>query len=414
MKSFFVAILALVLAGCAICLAGADNDVSAKLKPEAIDARIRRHRMGELIIKTKPAAQVRVEQLRHEFWFGTAISNSMVRTSYRRRMSDADRKKYLEVLAANFNSAVHENALKWHHCEPTATGGFNYSVAEGIYKFCAANDIAMRGHCIFWSTDRHVQDWVKRLDEKALRPVVKRRAMDITSRFKGRIEEFDLNNELIFGSFYRRRLGEGIIRDIAEWAKQGNPRAVLYLNEQGSLANGGRNADKYVALIRKMLDQGVPVGGIGCQGHFRNMFDPEQVQKTLDRLAQFSLPIKITEYDFNSSDEQLKAEHLRQFYEICFAHPAVEGILMWGFWEGAHWRPGAALWKRDWSETPAAKAYRNLVFEKWWTSRTGKADSEGICRVRAFYGNYSVESLGAKQQVLLQKDKGRRELTFSY
>ncbi len=412
MKSKLIAVLAFVVAVGVVCQARADSDVSPKLKPQAIETRIRQHRMGELVVKTTPGAQVKIEQLRHEFWFGTAISNSMIQGSYRRRMSDADLAKYKEVLAANFNSAVHENALKWHSCERTATGGFDYSVAEGIYKWAAANDIKMRGHCIFWCTDRHVQDWVKNLDKDALRKVVERRARDVTSRFKGRIEEFDLNNELTFGSFYRRNLGDGIIKDMADWAKQGNPKALLYLNEQGSLASGGRNADKYVALIEKTLGQGAPIDGIGCQGHFANMFDPEKVQSTLDRLAQFDLPIKITEYDFNTSDEQEKAKHLRDFYTICFAHPAVEGILMWGFWEGAHWRPGAALWKRDWSETPAAKAYRDLVFNKWWTSQTGKADAAGIYRIRAFYGKYSVESQGKKRQVTLARQNDRETVSF--
>jgi len=412
MRFTVTVVLSVIVAIGAVMDAEAGGDVSANVKPEAIEARIRRHRMGELVIKVKPGAEVKVEQLRHEFWFGTAISNSMVRTSYRRRMSDSDLAKYKEVLAANFNSAVHENALKWHSCEPTATGGFDYSVAEGIYKWAAANDIKMRGHCIFWATDRHVQDWVKRLDKGAMRAVVKRRAGDATSRFKGRIEEFDLINELIFGNFYRRNLGDGIIKDIADWAQAGNPNAVLYLNEQGSLASGGRNADKYVALIKKTLGQGIPIAGIGCQGHFGSMVDLQKIQTTLDRLAQFNLPIKITEYDFNTSDEQAKAKHLRDFYTVCFAHPAVEGILMWGFWEGAHWRSQAALWKRDWTETPAAKAYRELVFKKWWTTETGKADAAGLYRLKAFYGDYSIESQGKKRRIILSKAKPGQTITF--
>jgi endo-1,4-beta-xylanase len=36
---------------------------------------------------------------------------------------------------------------------------------------------------------------------------------------------------------------------------------------------------------------------------------------------------------------------------MCFAHPSVEGILMWGFWQGKHWRPNAFLWKKDWTPT---------------------------------------------------------------
>ncbi len=383
----------------------AEEDVAAKLTPRAIQTRIREHRMGDLIIKAPPGAEVRVEQLRHEFWFGTAISNSMVRTSFRGSMGSEDLRQYQKILAKHFNAAVHENAFKWHSCERAATSGFDYSTAEAIYQWCAENDISMRGHCIFWATDRYIQDWVKKLDNRALRQVVNRRAHDATSRFRGRIEEFDLNNELIFGDFYRRALGGGIIKEMAESAKRGNPNAVLYLNEQGALAGG--NADKYVKLIRQTLDAGVPIEGIGCQGHFGGMFDPEHVQETLDRLGRFNLPIKITEYDLNSSDEQLKAKHLRTFYEICFAHPAVEGIMMWGFWEGAHWRPKAALWKRDWSETPAAKAYLDLVFNQWWTRQQGKANSEGIYKIRAFYGKYRITVNGKAKEMTLSKNKDR-------
>jgi hypothetical protein len=48
---------------------------SDELGPEAIEARIRQHRMGELVVMAKPGAAVRVQQLRHEFWFGAALSS---------------------------------------------------------------------------------------------------------------------------------------------------------------------------------------------------------------------------------------------------------------------------------------------------------------------------------------------------
>ena len=105
--------------------------------------------------------------------------------------------------------------------------------------------------------------------------------------------------------------------------------------------------------------------------------------RSLDELAKFDLPIRITEYNFpgqrskyytgdrtaklTPEEEKAKAEALTQFYRICFAHPAVTGIMMWGFWEGANWIPQSSLYKRDWTPTPAAGAYRELVLNKWWT-----------------------------------------------
>ena len=64
---------------------------------------------------------------------------------------------------------------------------------------------------------------------------------------------------------------------------------------------------------------------------------------------------------------------------------------MWGFWEGANWIPVSSLYRRDWSPTPAAEAYRDLVFKQWWTTWQGKADAQGRCEVRAFYGRHRVD-----------------------
>ncbi len=63
---------------------------------------------------------------------------------------------------------------------------------------------------------------------------------------------------------------------------------------------------------------------------------------------------------------------------------------MWGFWEGANWIPVSSLYRRDWSPTPAAEAYRNLVFKEWWTNWRGRADERGQCEVRAFFGKHRV------------------------
>ena len=79
---------------------------------------------------------------------------------------------------------------------------------------------------------------------------------------------------------------------------------------------------------------------------------------------------------------------------------------MWGFWEGAHWKPKAALWQRNWEMNPAAQAYRDLVFNQWWTRDQGNADPQGNYRTRAFYGRYRVESGGERRDVILTKDRG--------
>jgi endo-1,4-beta-xylanase len=386
-----------------VCLA--QDSISAKLTPSAINARIKKIRMGDIIVKTKPGAEVKVRQLRHEFLFGTAITNSLAEKN-KNAMSAKDRKMFLKVLSGNFNYAVHENALKWYDCEKKP-GVVDYYTADRIWEMCNELNIPMRGHCIFWAKSQLVLPWQKKLSNDKLRSAIKNRAIGVTKHYKGRIEEFDLNNEMINGHFYRSRLGYGIINEMAYMAKAGNSDVTLYVNDYGILVDNGYNAGSFINQIEELLANGVPIDGIGCQGHFvstsKDGSEARHVQKTLDRLAEFNLPIKITECLFTADDEQGKADALRMFFPICFAHPSIEAILMWGFWEKGHWVPNTAMWKKDWTPTPQVEAYRDLVFNKWWTDTSGKADSKGIFKTRAFYGDYKITSKGKTRKVTLSK-----------
>jgi endo-1,4-beta-xylanase len=384
------------------------NDISAMLAPSALQARIRELRMGKVVVKTKPGADVAVQQVRHEFLFGTAIPDALAEKDPD-AMTAQNRKVFLKIIGENFNYAVHENALKWYDCEKT-DGVVDYSIADRIWELCHELDIPMRGHCIFWEKDEFNMPWLKQMDNERLRAAVNRRAIGLTTHFKGRIQEFDLNNEMINGDFFRRRLGYGIINEMAWMAKAGNPDAVLYVNDYGILYDSGFNLDSYIVQIEHLLASGVPIGGIGCQGHSGALHQPglsaEHIQDALDRLSVFHLPIKITECLFDFDDEQTQADELRKIFPIYFAHPSIEAIVMWGFWAGAHWRPWSALWREDWTPTPQGLAFRDLVNNQWWTQTSGKANAAGIFQTEAFFGDYLVTSEGKTQKgVLRKKDK---------
>jgi endo-1,4-beta-xylanase len=415
-RFFFIPVVLILIAP--VCFA--QDDIAAKLTPAAIEARIAQIRMGDIIVKTKPGSDVKIQQVRHEFLFGTAITNHLAENDSN-PMSPEDRKMFLKILAENFNFAVHENALKWYDCEKQLNV-VDYSVADRIWEICHELNIPMRGHCIFWAKDKYIMPWLKQLNNDDLRAAVHRRAIGVTEHFKGRISEFDLNNEMINGDFFRRRLGYGIVNEMAYMAKAGNPDITLYVNDYGVIVENGFNADTYITQIENFLANGVPIGGIGCQGHFvashkndssgRAATTSEHVQKTLDKLAKFNLPIKITECLFVADDEQGMAEELRRFFPICFAHPNVEAILMWGFWEVGHWQPHTAMWKKDWTPTPQAQAYRDLVFNKWWTQTSGKANNDGTFKTRAFYGDYIITSNGKAKKATLSKKEKSIQVSF--
>ena len=386
-----------------------------------LDDSIRKHRMGTLVIETVPGAEVRVEQMRHEFWFGAALASQM----FSGRAPAETVARYQEVFLRDFNAAVTENALKWHAMEPER-GRVDYSIVDAMLTWAERNQIPLRGHNIFWGVPDRVQPWQKALDNAALRETLRARALDVGRRYRGRFAEYDLNNEMLHANYYEDRLGAGITREMAAWVREGDPNAVLYLNDYDILT--GRRLDDYVVHIRRFLDQGVSFAGIGVQGHLHgDTFDAAALQKALDRLAEFKLPIRVTEFNFpgqrskyygqrgarlSDEEEQAKAKAIAEYYRICFAHPAVEGILMWGFWEGANWIPASSLYRRDWTPTPAAEAYRDLVFKQWWTRWQGRADVQGRCEVRAFYGKHQVKAGNQMTVVELRRAQGKAKLAL--
>ena len=396
-----------------------------------INDSIAKYRKGLITIKAKKGDQVTVEQIRHEFWFGCAIPNNFAGGMSASNLS-MFRQKFLE----NFNAAVTENALKWMIMEPRKDQ-VNYSVIDSILNWTEKNNIPLRGHNLFWGIVRspntgqqYVQQWVMDLSDEELRQRIKDRAELITKKYKGRFAEYDMNNEMIHGNYYEDRLGREITKLMAEWAHNGDPEAKLWLNDYDILIPKqesplGIGLPEYLAQIRNLLNQGIPIAGIGVQGHSHlETFDRQYLRDALDSLAQFNLPLRVTEFNMpgmrskyrnmqlTPEQEEAKAREMADYFRICFAHPAVTGILLWGFWEGANWIPSSSLYKRDWTPTPAAETYRNLVFGEWWTKEAGKADRKGIYTVPAFYGKYRITVNGITKEADLRKAEGKVTVDF--
>jgi len=400
-----------------ICLMGCSQP-----RLSEIDQAIAEIRKGELIVKAKKGEQITIEQLRHEFWFGCAIANGLGSGS----MSESDLKQYKEKFLENFNSAVTENALKWDVME-RERGKVNYDILDAILDWTTENDIPLRGHNVFWGISRHVHPWLKEMNDQELEQALKERAETIATRYKGRFVEYDLNNEMLHGNYYEDRLGPEITKRMAEWMHMGDPAANLYLNDYDILT--GNMLPEYMAQIRTLLKQGASIAGIGVQGHLHSeTFDRNELKRALDSLAIFNLPICITEFnipgqrsrfhiekirEMTEEEQQLNAKELVDFYRICFAHPAVKGIIMWGFWERANWIPVSSMYRADWTITPTGEAYQKLIFNEWWTKESGKANRKGIFSTSAFYGKYKITAGGVTKTVDFDKASGKMVVDFT-
>lgn len=376
------------------------------LSDRALDQRIEQVRKGNFTVTLRdtagrPATGTATYTLnRHLFDFGTAVTAGLLLADPAR---DSNAREYQQRLKTYFNCAVAGNAHKWYAMEKQR-GNMSDEEAMGVWRRCRELGLPMRGHCIFWGVGKYVQPWVKSLPPAELQSALQTRMRHVLTLFDGKIAEWDLNNEMMHEDVYGRALGWTNGATYFEWAHTIAPATTFYVNEYGVLQ--GDEADRYVNHIRALQAAGARVGGIGDQAHFVNGVVPPSLRlwEILDKLGSFHLPVKITEFDINTKDEARQAEDTRRFYRVCFAHPAVRGILMWGFWEGDHWIPNAALWRKDWTIKPNGAAYVKLM-EEWRTSGTGAVDDAGRLRFRGFYGDYLIRQGERTWRATLNRDQ---------
>jgi endo-1,4-beta-xylanase len=385
-----------------IAYPGQESDASWRA---AAQARITKYRQALLTITVLgpdglpvPDARVRVSMQRHSFGFGSQVDAvAMVRTS-------ADARKYQDLVARLYNKVVFQNDLKWGPWLKGEGQGLRSRYSRtAIWKaldWLEARRIPVRGHWMIHNVLEKLplSSSVLRNPQR-LRQALEEHVRDETSTLAGRLVEWDAINHLVgWGSTLTQQIvGLQTYTDLLRLMRHLDPQAKLYVNE-GIILPGGDNdlltrRDAYAQSISKLLRLGTPLDGIGFMAHFdaSSLTSPDKLYSVLDRFASFGLDLQITEFDVDQVPEDLQADYLKDCMTLCFSHPKVVGFIMWGFWEKAHWRPQAALYRADWSEKPAGRAWRELVFGDWWTDVAGQTDRQGQFKVQGFLGEYQVD-----------------------
>ena len=361
-------------------------------------ARIEKIRKAPLKIQVVDAhgkpihgARVRVQQQRHAFGFGNILNPRPF------QLESTDGKTYRRIFTENFNKTTFESGFRWHNWfRPAREGKLDEhtKLLDRMIQFCQSNDIGVRGHYLSWaplSRDIYKPTDYSKHPEK-LWPELSAHIDEMLDFTKGRLAEWDAINHIVGwnGTMATVTGSNEIYAKIIRHARS-KTRTPLWVNE-GSILPGGSRTEAYEKIIGYLFENKAGPDGIGFMGHFKegSLRPIEGLWEVYARFAKFGVPLQLTEFDIDTRDEQLQADYLRDVMTITFSHPSFNGIVMWGFWEGRHWRPNAALWRKDWSIKPAGKMWKELVFETWWTKEERTTDASGLCEVSAFLGSYEL------------------------
>ncbi|CAO1941795.1 unnamed protein product [Urochloa humidicola] len=353
-----------------------------------------------------PGASVRVVQLDNGFPLGSCINGEVIQNP-----------AFVDFFTNHLDWAVFENELKWYWTE-AQRGQLNYGDADRLLDFCDRAGKPVRGHCIFWAVDGDVQQWIKDIggDRDQLMAVVQDRIRGLLGRYAGRFPHYDVNNEMLHGRFFRDRLGDDVAALMFREAAQLDPGAALFVNDYNVECANDPNAtpEKYIDLIRQLQRGGAQVGGIGLQGHVSNPVG-EVICDALDKLsAATDLPIWITELDVGEPDVALRADDLEVVLREAYAHPAVQGVVFWGFMQGHMWRQDAALVNADGTVNDAGQRFIELRRE-WTSNARGRLDGDGQFMFRGFHGTYVAQvttATGTKMLKAFTIEKGDAALVL--
>ena len=268
----------------------------------------------------------------------------------------------MDVVPLHFNSITAEGAMKWGELAGEL-GSYDFSQTDALLDFAEANDLRLRGHALVWGKfpgHGYPADLAERIGEAEdpeafVREAIRLHISTVVGRYAGRVETWDVVNEplAMVGSDFERNIfyeamGPAYIPEAFHAAHEADPDVRLVLNEF-FLDYDGPKTRAFVDLAADFIEQGVPIDGVGIQGHvFVAAPRPESLRSFLADLAELGLEIELTELDVTRiamlgpllSGRELfeaQADVYRDLAAACVDTPACRGITVWGIDDANTW-----------------------------------------------------------------------------
>jgi endo-1,4-beta-xylanase len=338
---------------------------------------------------------------KNDFLIGAAINEAV----FAGRSTNA-----VALIRAQFDTISPENVLKWEPIHPQPND-YNFGPADRYVEFGMKNHMFIVGHNLVWH--QQTPKWVFQddkgnpLDRDTLLARMREHIFTVVGRYQGKIGGWDVVNEALDDdgalrqSEWEKIIGPDYILKAYQFAHEADPQAELYYNDF-SLENAPKR-EGAIALVRKLQAAGIPIAGVGLQGHYKMDWPTtNQVDETIAVLSKLGVKVMITELDMDvlphatksqaaevSMNVALRAElnpytnglpaavqqQLTQRYADLFAvfikhHDVVGRVTFWGVSDGDSWLNNwpvkgrtayPLLFNRDCQPKPAFNAILQLA-----------------------------------------------------
>jgi endo-1,4-beta-xylanase len=268
-----------------------------------------------------------------------------------------------ELIKKNFNSLTAENVMKPALIHPEENR-YSWDNADKIVNFAQANGMKVRGHTLCWHNQTGAWMFKDAQGNQVTKEValarLKEHITTVVSHYKGKIYAWDVLNEAVVdgndpNKVYRETMwykicGEEFIPKIFQWAHEADPDAVLFYNDYNT--ENPVKRDKIYNMLKKLIEDGVPIHAVGLQGHWK-INDPSEkdLRDAIDKYSSLGLKVQITELDvsvltsrndtvktFTPDREQKQMDLYRMAFKVFREKKdVITGVTFWNISDGRSW-----------------------------------------------------------------------------
>lgn len=278
--------------------------------------------------------------------------------------SSSSNTTFKERLNLDFNSITAENDMKMANMF-TGEGSYDFSDGDAIVAYAKANGLRVHGHALVWhssipgwllnfsGTDAEFETLIKDYIQATVSHFAEEK-MTVNGQEVAVVASWDVVNEAFEtsgnASFFRSRLGADYVQKCFEWARDADPDVKLFYNDFNIAGSPAKRA-QILNLVSNMLNNNVPIDGIGMQMHLNHNWPTDDLPLAIQQVANTGLLVHISEIDIKANyDEAItelteaRAEAQEEQYQraayfyVDIVPPAQQfGITVWGFRDQDSW-----------------------------------------------------------------------------
>lgn len=249
---------------------------------------------------TKIADDTTLKKRANDFYVGVAVNP--------RRIKDTD---YSTLYKKEFNSITAENAMKMKSIlKGMDTNGnlvYDWTESDRIVDFAEINNMNLHGHTLIWYES--IPDFLKDFKgtNEAFETIIEKYITNVVSRYKGKVDSWDVVNEAIADgtsdlrkSVFLERMGPDYVKKCFQYAKNADQEVKLFYNDYGLIYDKKKQQGAFT-LVDDLIAENL-IDGVGYQLHIDFNFPSKlDIKTATDLIVQRKLLVHFSELDVKTN-----------------------------------------------------------------------------------------------------------------